>query len=81
MNDTEAQNELMARVANDLGYHRPPDQQAADACAELRQYAIDYSQRLISRCPVGRDLSIALTHIEEASRAAVASIAKTWPLA
>ncbi len=81
MENDDPKHELRARVVNDLGYHRPPTEDAAEAIRELRVFALAYSTALIDACPVGRDLSVALTHVEEASRAAIASIAKTWPLA
>lgn len=73
--------QLWARVRGDLGYHKPPDETAALTCRLLRQQALLYAEFLIKTCPPGRDLSRALTHVEDASRAAVAAVAKTWPLA
>ncbi len=71
--------DLYERVKNDLAYHA-----AGDKGAELnavRNAAHEFAVRLIDLVPEGRELSSALTKIEEAMFHANAGISRTQPLA
>lgn len=55
---------LTDRVLNSLSYHRPPDH-IMDDCERLRAAYKHLAVVTIETCPVGRELSLALTNIED----------------
>ena len=56
-------------------YHAPKDGQAA-IYGELRTNAKNFAYKLKAVCPAGRELSLALTHLEEMVFWANAAIAR-----
>lgn len=76
----DVKQEMYDRIVNDFGYHKPPTKEAADSLQEIRRKFTDLACFLVGQTPASRDQSIGLTHLEEAQRAFVASIAKTWPI-
>lgn len=82
MTDQQEQRDaLRSRLRNDLLYHVPPNEEARRNLDELRGETLRLGSQWIEVCPPGRDLSMALTHLEEAQRCAIAAIAKSFPLA
>ena len=63
------------RLENDFTYHEPHGDQP-ERYEGIRNAAMRYAEYLIVRCPPSRELSLALTHIEEAMMLANASIAR-----
>lgn len=77
--DPKAQ--LFDRVKEDFGNHKPPSSDAGDGVRKIRAATMDLARLWIEYGVLGRDLSMALTHLEEGQRCVIAGIAKTWPLA
>lgn len=71
---------LRDRVANDHTYHRPVNDQA-QRYEGIRAQARAFSEYLIDACPPGRELSTALTKVEEAVFHANAGIARSGEVA
>lgn len=66
---------LIERIANDFKYHSP----GAEAVAKhekIRDDGLLYAKCMLSQCPESRELSLALTHLEEAVMWANAAIAR-----
>lgn len=68
--------ELADRVVHNLSYHRPREQATQDAMENLRQASRDFADEVIGVVPFGRELSIAVTHIEDACMNAIAGLAR-----
>ena len=67
-------------LRNRFLYHRPgPD--AVELHAVVSAKCLELACSLTALCPEGRDLSLALTHLEEVRMRANAAIAMTQPLA
>jgi len=65
---------LKKRIENDFSYHPPQDGQP-EKYEEIRARAKEYAQFLIGTCPQGRELSTALTNLDQVvfwSNAAIA---------
>lgn len=56
-------------------YHAPKDDQA-ERYNGIRTYAENFALALTSQCPASRELSLALTHLEECVMWANAAIAR-----
>lgn len=65
----------LARNANNFRHHAPHGDQAA-RYAEVRSMLEDVANALLRRCPRSRELSVALTKLEEVMFWANASIAR-----
>jgi len=66
--------DLLARLENDFTYHSPKGNQA-ERYGDHRNLVKLLSRQLVMNCPPSRELSLALTHLEEAvfwSNAAIA---------
>jgi len=73
-----AKDALHARIAWDFTNHTPaPD--AIKAIEYLRARFEDLGHDVIRACPEGRELSLALTKMDESLRDAVAAIARAHP--
>lgn len=72
--------QLHAQVEHNHSYHRPDYQDTMDAMAALRQTFKNASHLAIEVCPLGRELSVALTHLEDASMWAIAALARNEPI-
>lgn len=70
------QDELIARIENDFTYHKPtPDM--VPQFKEIRDAGKALALTMAKHCPRGRELSSALTKIEEGVMHANAAIART----
>lgn len=69
---------LQSRIRNDFTYHKPPADRASDFVA-IREKAKELALLIESRVPTGRELSSALTRLEEAVFHANAGIARQYP--
>lgn len=67
--------ENMSRLEKDFTYHAPKDDQPARYGA-IRDEAKTFAKLLMSSCPPSRELSLALTNLEQAVMWANASIAR-----
>lgn len=73
--DTPARLALQRRIQRDFTYHAPHGDQA-DRYTEIRGTGGDFATMLVELCPPSRELSLALTAIEEAVMWANAAIAR-----
>jgi hypothetical protein len=73
-----AKEQLLARIENDFTYHRPPAERQQDF-VDIRMGAKLLAKLMIDKCPEGRELSSALTKLEEAVMHANAGIARLYP--
>lgn len=77
MNDEEqAKAKLEATWDWNLTNHKPTDE-ATKKMETLRELAKDFAEGIIKLGPIGREQSLALTHLEESLFYANASIART----
>lgn len=63
------------RLDTNFIYHSPKEDQPK-RYEEIRRYAYSYAEWLMERCPPSRELSLALTALEECVMWANASIAR-----
>lgn len=70
-----AKAELYQRIQNDFTFH-PPKLDQARRYTETRTNALVLAEKLIKICPVSRELSLALTKLDEVVYWANASIAR-----
>lgn len=73
--DHDPKQQLRERVANDHLF-RPATPEQGEVYGQIRAQAQAFAEFLIDHCPVGRELSTALTKIEEAVFHGNASIAR-----
>lgn len=71
--------ELHERVEHNHGYHRPEYQETMTKMGAIRQETAGVAHKLIELCPAGRELSIALTHLEDACMYGIAALARNEP--
>lgn len=69
------QQELEARIRNDFQFH-PATDTTGPLHDEVRTLCLGLALKLTDICPPGRDLSLALTSLEETMHWANAAIAK-----
>lgn len=62
-------------LLNRFTYH-PPVAGQAELYQEIRSTALAFATQLVEKCPPSRELSLALTHLEEVAFWANASIAR-----
>lgn len=67
--------ELKARNANNFKHHPPTDEQVKRYQA-IRRISEEYANFLIDNCPQSRELSLAITNLEQAQMWANAAIAR-----
>lgn len=67
--------EQLKRLDNNFVYHGPKDTQW-ERYQNIRDGAKRYARLLMESCPESRELSLALTHLEECVMMANASIAR-----
>ena len=67
--------DLKGRIEKDFKYHEPRDEDAFKY-VEIRAYALTLARVMVNLCPPSRDLSTALTRVEEAVFHANAAIAR-----
>ena len=73
--DEKVREQLYKRVDHDFRYHRASDINKARS-TEIRSEARSLAEVLVARCPAGRELETALTHLESAVMFANAAIAR-----
>jgi hypothetical protein len=71
----EKKEELRARVDRDFTYHPPTTAQVA-VYEEIRDQGKIFAHLLVDLCPISRELSLALTHLEQAVMWANAAVAR-----
>ena len=57
---------LLDRIERDFTYHAPADREDVDAYRRIRHVGKAFAMVVIDEVPIGRELSTALTKIEEA---------------
>ncbi len=70
--------DLKIRLLNDHTYHRPSPADG-ETMSQNRKAAYDLALQLVDSCPLGRELSLALTKIEEVVFWANAALARANP--
>lgn len=75
MTKTEERVKLHLRVDNDFTYHAPSEDDIK-VHRTVRDLALDYARYMIDHVPIGRELSLALTKLEEVVFWANAGIAR-----
>lgn len=68
--------DLHARIENDLNYHAP-DNADVERHSAIRHAGLELGHQLIDICPLSRELSTALTRLEECLFHANAAVART----
>jgi hypothetical protein len=71
----EPSKEILKRIENDFSYHPPKDNQY-ERYEQIRDKAKKFAKFLVESCPESRELSLALTHMEQAIFYSNASIAR-----
>lgn len=71
-----ARDDLHARVENDFTLHPPEHPFVGATMDDLRAEFRDLAHMVIDRCPPGRELSLALTGLDDALKNAIAAIAR-----
>jgi hypothetical protein len=66
-------------LRNRFFYHPPPNQQRIDDHALVSQWCFELAVHLRNQCPEGRNLSLALTHLEDTRMRANAALACDSP--
>ena len=69
------QRTINERIENDFSYHAPHGNQAK-LYGLIREFAKDYAKFLVANCPASRELSCALTKLDEVVFWGNASIAR-----
>jgi len=72
---TPENSQLMVRIYNDFTYHAPKEDQA-ERYILFREQAHELAKKFVTHCPSSRELSNALTKIDEAVMHANAAIAR-----
>lgn len=67
--------ETFEELSNRFTYHTPIGNQSK-RYEEIRRHALDLAFRLNELCPTSRELSLAITHLEETAMWANAAIAR-----
>lgn len=62
-------------LRNNFTYH-PPKEDQPERYAQIREKAREFAELLQKNCPASRELSVALTNLEQATMWANASIAR-----
>lgn len=70
---------LMNRIENDFTYHSPP-KEVIQHFVEIREKAKHLAKQMVVSVPYGRELSSALTCLEQAVMHANAGIARQYPV-
>jgi len=73
---TSSKELLRVRIENDFKYHAPNTEQI-DQYRVIRESGKSLALILVDQCPLGRELSTALTYIEMAVMQANAAIARS----
>lgn len=68
--------ELKQRVRHNHAHHPPKNDDVVSRHEFIRQITADLGENLIDTCPISRELSMALTHLEEVMTWANAAVAR-----
>lgn len=79
LTDDQAKKRLRSRINNDHTYHRPPPEIAPNFVT-IRDKAKELALLMVDLCPMGRELSSALTNLEQSVMHANAGIARQYPV-
>lgn len=71
--------DLHDQVDRSHSYHRPEFQETMDAMGELREGFRQLGHQLVDMCPFSRELSLALTNLDDANMWAIAALARHEP--
>lgn len=71
-----AKTDLHARVEHNLTLHPPTNEAVIERMAHVRASAKQFAHDVVDACPEGRELSMALTEIEDACQHAIGAIAR-----
>jgi len=66
-------------LENRFLYHPPPNQERVDAHARVSDLCLAVAKDIRNLCPSGRNLSLALTHLEDVRMRANAALACDSP--
>jgi hypothetical protein len=69
----------MEELENRFIYHAPPHKQRIDEHAKVSEWCLDLAKWLTDLCPEGRNLALALTHLEDVRMRANAALACDSP--
>lgn len=72
---TSEERGLRHRIENDFTYH-PPKNDEPEKYEQIRAKAKEYAELLVDLCPMGRELSLSLTNLDQVVFWANASIAR-----
>lgn len=61
-------------------YHRPKYQETMEAMGEIREAFLITGHTIINNCPISRELSLALTELDNACMHAIAALARHEPI-
>lgn len=64
-----------AELENRFLYHPPKDKAQVDRHAKVSDITLELAKELTDLCPAGRNLSLALTHLEDVRMRANAALA------
>lgn len=67
---------LHARIDHDLTNHAPKDPSVVERFEAIRERAKALGHEIVDRCPPSREVSLALTNLEQTVMYAVAAIAR-----
>jgi hypothetical protein len=73
----ETKPELHLRLDHNLTLHPPEGDEVIRRLERIREAFKIVGHQMIDLCPNGRELSLSLTHIEEACQYAIAAIARS----
>lgn len=68
--------DLHARVENDFTLHPPKHEHIGSVMDGLREDFRDLAHTVIDRCPPSRELSMALTNLDDGLKNAIAAVAR-----
>ncbi len=71
----DAKQALRDRLENDCRWHKPSETDG-NHMTDMRQDFLELGLRIIGRCPISRELSLALTHLDQVLMYANAAIAR-----
>jgi hypothetical protein len=66
-------------IEEDFAYHKI-DETGQQECRAIRAMYLNLARDLVSRCPNGKDLALALTNLKQSMHYAIGSIAKQYPV-
>lgn len=76
---TTTKEQLHEQVTRTHSYHRPEYQETMDLMGAIRERCDDLGHFIIDNCPVSRELSLALTSLDDVNMRAIAALARFEP--